>query len=730
MTAAALAPSEREAVADEAGLPVEDSLADCLLWITRHHGQERTLASLLSGQAADNPLRVPQAVAILRAAGFTADLVERAPEAILEQLLPAILLMRDGRACILAGRTAQGFELVWPSQDARRQVLDARSLREACSGHAIFAKPAPTVMAEDAETVPLTQGHWLWSTLWRYVPYYRSAMLAAMLSNVLMLATGLFSSVVFDRVIPHKAFVTLWTLAAGALLAIVFDLLARQIRSYLIDLAGKKADLALASKLFRQALAVRLEHRPASAGSFAHHVAQIELVRDFTASATLTALTDLPFVVLFVIVTFLIAGPLGWVLVLAIPLVLGLSWLTQRLLRHHMSNNIRQQAEMHGVLIEAIEGIEDVRASGAQGYFLKHHDRINAAATESALHSRALTAWANNFVMVSQQLVTVVLLVWGVHLADEGLVSGGAMVAAMMFSARAIAPLGAVVSLAARFQGARAALKELNRVMALPTEREAGRSYIPYPETKGALGLRDASFSYPPGRPGGHSPTVLKHVSLQIRPGDRVAILGRIGSGKSTMLRLLGGLYQPTEGMAEADGLDLRQIDPADFRLHVGLVSQEPRLFAGTLKDNILLGRPNARPAHFLEVLRLTGLDRMAAAHPMGLDLPVGEMGALLSGGQRQMVALARCLATEPSILLLDEPTSSMDAQAEMAFVQHLRGAVGVRTLVLVTHRPALLDLVDRVVVVDDGRVIADGPKAQVLAALAARQQQQQGAPA
>ncbi|MCW7541854.1 type I secretion system permease/ATPase [Aquabacterium sp. A7-Y] len=700
-----------------------DPLLQALVWLCRRHGQERTPQSLLHSVPADGRLRPEQAVQVLRDAGFNATVLERPLPQLLSLLMPAVLLMNNGEALVVTRRLAPErrgdetrYEVLLPGEnEATREVAEAELLSE-YSGHVLVAS-LPAGGVHSAHETTGAAGHWLWGTLRRFAPYYRSAMLAALLSNVLMLATGLFTSVVYDRVIPHQAFVTLWALAGGALLAVVFDLAARQLRSYLIDLAGKKADLALGAALFRQTLGLRLEHRPESAGAFAHHVTQIEVVRDFSASATVSALTDLPFIGLFVAMTWFVAGPLVLVLVLAIPLVLCLSWGVQSLLRRYVSANLKQHADLHGVLIEAVEGLEDLRAAGAQGHFLQRHEQANAAAAHTALQARALSSWVNNVAMVSQQLVTVAMLVWGVHLIADQQLTGGALIAAVMFGTRAIAPLGSVVSLASRYQGARAALRSLNELMAWPTEREPGKRYLPRPALEGRLGLHGVQFAYPKGTRA-HAPLVLKGVSLVIQPGERVAILGKIGSGKSTILRLLAGLYQPTEGLAEADGLDLRQIDPADFRAQVGFVSQEPRLFQGSLKDNILMGRPHADAERFIAVTRLTGLDRIAAAHPMGFDLPVGEMGGLLSGGQRQLVALARCLVTRPQVLLLDEPTSSMDAQAEAGFIHHLRTALDDRTLVVVTHRPALLSLVDRVVVVDNGRILADGPKAQVLAML------------
>jgi len=512
--------------------------------------------------------------------------------------------------------------------------------------------------------------------------------------------------------------VTLWSLAAGTSVAIFFDLLARQLRSHLIDQAGKKADLMLGNILFKQALSIRLEHKPASSGGFAHELAQIEIVRDFSTSATLSAVSDLPFVLLFIAMTFAVAGPLGWVLVITAPLVLGLSWLAQSVLGRAMSANLKQTTHLQGVMVEAVEGLEDVRAAGAQAHFLQRYEESNAAAAASALKTRAISSWVNNFAGVAQQLVTVVMLVWGVHLVHDGVISGGSLISAVMYAGRAIAPLTSVVGLATRYQGAKAALRMLNRIMSLPTDRQAERKYLPRTKVRGQVALREVSFSYPP-QGSEHTPTVLKDVNLNIMPGQRVAILGKMGSGKSTILRMLGGLYQPTEGMVEIDGIDLRQIDPIDFRSHVGFVAQEPRLFAGSLRDNILMGRAHADVRALMPIMQLTGLDKVASSHPMGLDMPVGEMGCLLSGGQRQLVALARCLITRPQVLLLDEPTSAMDAQAEASFVKHLKTVADNKTLVVVTHRPAILEVVDLIAVVEAGRVIAFGPKGQVMAALA-----------
>jgi len=724
-------PAAVDPLASLAEQPIGDPLLEALAWLTRHHGRARSTESLRAGAPVEGPLAPDQALRVMREAGYNAGLLRKSIDDINPLLLPAVLLLHEGDACVLVKRLEDGvegslaagrYEVVFAGPEAAACAATTAELEPEYSGFVLVVSPQEQSQAHtrNPREEPLlrpTEAHWLWGTLKRFVPYYRSAMLAALLSNVLMLVSGLVTSVIYDKVIPHQALVTLWTLAVGAGLALLFDLFARQLRSHLIDLAGRKADLIIGAKLFRQTLGVRMEHKPASAGSYAHYLAQVEVVRDFFTSATMSALTDLPFVLIFVAMTFVIGGPLGWVLVLAIPLIVGLSLLIQSSLRRAMRSNMTEMADLQGTLVEAIEGLEDLKTSGAEGRFLRRYETSTAIAAETALHARTMASWSNNIAMTLQQAINLVMLVWGVYLIQDGQITSGALLGAVMFAGRATMPLNSLVGLATRYQGARAAMLSLNQVMSAPTERQSERNYVPLNQISGRMALNDVGFAYPAQADGQAAPKVLRNVNLRVAEGERIAVLGRIGSGKSTILRLLAGLYQPTEGMVEVDGIDLRQVDPAEFRGRVGFVSQEPRLFHGTLRDNVLMGR-NIDAQRLVEVAKLTGLDRVVAQHPLGWDLQVGEMGGMLSGGQRQLVALARSLVSKPQILLMDEPTSSMDAQSEMAFLRQLRDAAGNCTLLVVTHRPAVLELVSRVIVVDAGRLVLDGPRDQVLAAL------------
>lgn len=703
-----------------------DPLLHALVWLTQYHGRPRSAASLRADGAADGALAPDQAVRLMRQAGYDAAMQRRPLAQINGLMLPAVLLLKGGDACLLVRPLAEGgdrFEVVFPGADAKAVEATLPELEGEYSGFCLLVSPAEVPRSQARAHHHLIQldttDHWLWGTLKRFMPYYRGAMLAALLSNVLMLGTGMVTAVIYDKVIPHQdALATLWTLVIGGALCVAFDLFAKHLRADLIDLAGRKADLIIGSRLFKHILSIRMEHRPASAGSCAHYMGQVETVRDFFASASMSVISDVPFIFVFVGMVFMVGGPLGWVVTLTVPIMLIGIIVLQRLVRRWVRTGMAEHAELQGNLVEALEGLEDVKTSGAAPQFQHRYEMSNAVAAESGHRMRSMHGLINHLSQSMYQVNTLVMLLVGVHLIRDGVITQGALIGSIMFSMRALTPLGALVGLVTRYQGARAAMQSLDLLMSKPTERVAGQQYVPLNQVSGRVGLNDVGFSYPPPVPDQAAPKVLNGVSLRIEAGERVAILGRIGSGKSTVLRLLGGLYQPTEGLVEVEGIDLRQVDPAEYRAHVGFVSQEPRLFHGSLRDNVLMGRGDVDAARLVEVSKLTGLDRLVASHPQGWDLQVGEMGALLSGGQRQLVALARALVNKPKILLMDEPTSSMDAQSEMSFLRQLKQASEGVTLVAVTHRPAVLELVNRVVVMDNGKVVLDGPRDKVLAAL------------
>jgi ATP-binding cassette subfamily C protein LapB len=703
-----------------------DSLLESVMWICGHYGFGKTSEALTAGLAKTGKLSPSLALDALSNAGLSAGLVERKLQLLPPHVMPMILLHKTSGSSVLLGRRkdpnpeAKGrllYQLVMPDVGSEPVEYNQEEMDAIFSGYAILVKPRAKVDTRAGEQTPEPAGHWLLKTLWRYRRYYASAAVGALLINVLGLASIFFTMNVYDRVVPNQAFVTLWSLAIGVGVAMCFEATARYVRGHLLDVAGKKADLVMGTLLFRQALSIQMEHKPASAGSFANQLREFESVRDFVTSATLSAISDLPFVFMFVAVIFAVGGPLGWIPLLMIPLIVIVSVIVQWPLARVMKENLREASLKQGVLIESVEGLETLKAVAGEGYMQKRWETFSAMAAGTAMKSRQLSTMATSFVAFLQQLQTVVLVVIGVYLIDAGELTQGALIGTVMLAGRVTAPLGQVMGLALRFQQAKAALHSLNGLMAMPIDRDPTREYLAKPSLTGQITLKEVCFSYPapPTQP---NPPVLKDIGLTIQPGERVAILGRIGSGKSTLLRLMARLYAPVSGQMFTDGLDVAQIDPADWRKAVGYVGQDARLFYGTLRQNIMIGRTDATTEEFLRVLRLTGLDQVASKHPLGINLPIGEGGQGLSGGQRQLVSLARSLLARPALLLLDEPTSAMDSQTEALFLEHLARATAGQTIVVVTHRPSLLSLVERIIVVDDGKVVADGPKQKILAAL------------
>lgn len=705
---------------------IDDTLLQSVRWLCGHFDRDRSLDALIAGLPKDVLLSPSLALASLTTAGINAGLVERSLWDIPQQIMPIILVRKGSGGCILLDRVrkknAEGkmtyfYQLVLPEMGNKAVEIEHTELSEWYSGFAIFARPAAKIDKRLEEELPLNQKHWLFSTLWRYRRYYRSAAIASILINVLSLASIFFTMNVYDRVIPNQAFVTLWSLAIGVTVAMLFESITRFIRAHLIDTAGKKADLIVGSALFRQAINVRMEHKPASSGTFANQLREFESLREFVSSATLAALADLPFVVMFVAVIFMISGPLGVVPLMMIPLIIILSVIIQWPLAKIMRENMKDSSLKQGLLIESIEGMETLKATNGQAHMQRRWEKFSALQANSGTKSKRYSTLATTSFTFLQQLQTVMLILIGVYLIDDGSLTMGGLIGTVMLAGRATGPLGQVIGLATRYQSSKSALTSLSKLMEMPTDRDSVHDYIANPELKGNFVLKDVDFSYPapPMQP---NPDIIKGLNMHINASERVAILGAIGSGKSTLLRLMARLYQPTKGQLFTDGLDVNQIDPADWRRHIGYVSQDARLFYGSLRENVMLGMPDATSQEFMRVLHLTGLDHVAARHPLGINLPVGENGCSLSGGQRHLVSLARTLLSRPQVLLLDEPTSAMDSQTEQVFLRHLQTATQGQTLVVVTHRPSLLELVNRIIVIDNGKVVLDGPKEHVLARL------------
>jgi ATP-binding cassette subfamily C protein LapB len=676
--------------------------------------------ALVAGLPLPEDGRLTPELAIRAAArvGLAARLLRRRIGAIDELALPAILLLDERGACVLVRREVDGRLLLLLPETGRGAVaVPPGEIAARYSGWALFARPEVGVEPRERELGPERSGHWFWSTVLRQWPVYGEVGLAAMLINLFALASPLFIMSVYDRVVPNNALETLWVLAIGVLIVFAFDFLLKVLRGYFVDTAGRVADVKLASRIFAQVLGLRMAARPASAGAFASQLREFESLRDFFTSATLTTLVDLPFIAFFVLIVWAVGGPVALVPAVAVPVVILAGLLIQIPLNRVVRRSFQEAAHKHGVLVEAINGVETVKSLGAEGRMQRAWERAVAAAATTANRSRLLSSITVNLAGLAANLVTVGVVIIGVYRIADGLMTIGGLIACSILAGRAMAPLGQVAQLLARLHQARAAYQTLDGVMRQPVERPEQVRFVHRPRLEGTIELRGVSFTYP-----GQKLAALRDVSFRIAAGERVALIGRIGSGKTTVEKLVLGLYEPDSGAVLVDGIDLRQIDPADLRRNIGAVLQDVILFAGTLRDNVTIGVPAADDAAMLRAAQLAGVDDFASRHPQGYDLDVGERGQALSGGQRQAVAIARALLGDPPILLLDEPTSAMDNGGESALKARLAEELAGRTLLLVTHRASLLSLVDRLIVLDGGRVVADGPKDQVLKALAAGQ--------
>lgn len=643
------------------------------------------------------------------AAGFDVALGPLALSELDRAVLPAVLLTQTG-ALVAEERQAGG----WAVHDPRlgpgtRSILSEGDLSQLYAGQAVLIRPRA-----GTDGGPVAEGHWFRSALAANRWSYLQVALAAAVANILGLTTSIFIMVVYDRVLPNEAMESLVALTVGVGIALGFDFAIRSLRAGFMDRAGQRADLSMGRAIFDRVLSIRLSARSGSTGATAAALREFETIRDFFTSASLAAIVDLPFILLFVAVIALIGGPLAIVPALAIPTVLLVALATQPFLSGLAERSFADGQSKQSVLVEALSGLETIKASRGEARMKTRWDRALAAQAEHGVRSRAVSQLALNATAFVQQVSQIGIVFFGVLLIIDGKLSMGALIASVILTGRALTPLAQIAQTLTRISQTRTAYRAIERMMQAETERPAGKRYLARDRLAGGVSLHKVSFSYP-----GASDGSLDDVSLEIAPGEKVAILGPIGSGKSTLARLMLGLYAPSSGSVRMDGTDIRQIDPDDLRRNIGSVLQDAWLFSGSLRDNITLGAPHASDAELLESARLAGVEDFAASRADGLDRMIGERGEGLSGGQRQSVALARALLGRPPVLLLDEPTSAMDAMTERAVIARLKDHLGERTLIVVTHRPSLLELVDRVIVMGQGRIVQDGPKAQVIGAAA-----------
>ena len=692
----------------------DDPLLDSLLSLCSLHQKSVSRAMLTAGlplpeQRLSAEL-LPRAAA---RAGLQGRWLRRALDKIPPLAMPALLLLKEGRSAILLGWDEQGQARIMLSESDGGEVhVSAEVLAEDYSGRVFFAQPQHKFDFKCGEMIPRATS-WFRDTLKRSRWLYIDAIAASLLINLIGLATPLFVMNVYDRVVPNQAEATLWVLAIGITGVFFFDLLLKTLRGLCLDLAGKKTDLIISATLFERIVGMAMKFRPARVGSFAQNIHEFQSLRDFLASLTLASVIDLPFTLLILAVIAMIGGHLVWIPVLAFPLVVLIGWALQRPLAETMQRTMALAGERQSSLIESLAGLDAVKVNNAESERQYLWEQTIGTLSRLELRARMLSSLAMNATLLVQQLAGVVVIVLGVYQIMAGNLSMGGLIACYMLTSRALGPLTQVSGLLTRYQQARVTLDSVNQMMELPQERHADERPLKRQSLQGAIEFRQLDFHYPD-----QQQAALVGINLSVRPGEKIGIIGRSGSGKSSLAKLIVGLYQADAGSLLVDGIDVRQLDVSDLRHNIGYVPQDIQLFSGTLRDNLVTGARYVEDELVLQAAELAGVHEFARLHPKGYELQVGERGQNLSGGQRQNVALARALLLDPPILLLDEPTSSMDNTGEERLKQRLSAVIGTKTLLLVTHRASMLSLVDRLIIVDRGQIIADGPKGSVMEAL------------
>ncbi|MDY0259787.1 MAG: type I secretion system permease/ATPase [Desulfovibrio sp.] len=634
-------------------------------------------------------------------------------------VLPCILLLTHDRSCVMTSIRDGKAEVIFPETSEAAQTVQLEDLKQEYSGYTLFAavEAAPD---DRAERLSIAHGkRWFWDVLRYYAPIYRHVALASVVINLIAVGSPLFVMNVYDRVVPNNAIETLWVLAIGIIIIYMFNFLLSSLRTHFVDVAGRNADIVLSSSLVEKVLSMRMDAKPESTGALVNNLREFEQLREFFSSSSLLACIDLPFLVIFLLLTGFIGGPLVFLPIAAMPLMLGLGLLLQQRSRRSAEASYKQNMQKNALLVEIVGGLETLKSCMAESRMQKLWESVVGLSAQSNSEARKYNNLAVTVSMLITQLVTVAMIVWGVYRISEGLMTMGALIGCNILVGRTMAPLLQMASLLTRLQNSHVTLKALDMLMLLPSENQVEKTCMDFGMLRPSFTMESVSFAYP------HQERLaLERVSLRIEPGERVGIIGPMGSGKSTLSKLLIGLYQPKEGAVKFGDVDIRQIPSTDLRGRIGVLPQDVVLFYGSIRDNIALGDPTINDHLILRAAALAGVTDFLRNNPAGFAAQVGEQGRALSGGQRQAVALARALVRDPEVLLLDEPTSNMDTDSELMLQKRLFSVMQDRTVVLVTHRLSMLRIVERLIVMENGQIKMDGPRDAVLQSLRDRSKQ------
>jgi len=703
-----------------------DPLLECLVIFAKIHNRPISVEALISGlpvkPGADGPelfsIDSPKGLfsRVASRAGFASRLIHRELGQLSRLLLPCILVLRNGNACILESidRKNKRAKVIFPEIGEGEEWLELDQLKQEYLGYAFllkkeFQQDASSKTAASADS----SGHWFWGTLAKSRDIFASVLLSSILINLFILATPMFTMNVYDKVVPNDAIATLWVLAAGIVTVYIFDTLLRFVRTYLLEIAGKKSDVIMSSIIFSQVLNLKMDQWPPSIGAFASQLREFESIRNFFTASTMATLVDLPFAIIFLLVIYYIGGPMIAVPLIIIALLMLYSFILIRPLKESVEATYEANANKNAHLIETLRTIKTVKTLGTTNYAQWVWEESSGTIANRSMRARILSSSITVVTNLMVQFNTIGLIVFGIYRIGDLELSLGGLIAIVMLASRAVAPMGQIAALITSFEQTKTAFNSLDELMQKAIERPEGKSYVRRPGFEGAIQFRDLDFSYPDA-----PKKSLSGINIKVKAGEHVGIIGKVGSGKTTLMKLIIGLYQGSAGSIAIDDIDINQIDPADLRKNIGYLSQDIELLRGTIRENIAYKDLHVNDEKLIQAAGVSGVDLFVNQLPQGFDTQVGEDGGFLSGGQRQAIALGRAVLLNEPILILDEPTNSFDNTTESIVKKRLHEYTRDRTLLLVTHKAPMLELVERLIVMDGGRIVMDGPKEEVLNAL------------
>jgi ATP-binding cassette subfamily C protein LapB len=623
-----------------------------------------------------------------------------------------IILLSNQGSCIVDSfnEDRTQVKIIMPTEEPVEQWVDIEDLQDEYIGYAFMLKKEFEYADNNARTLHLNQKHWFWSTIKLSAGIYKDVLYASLLINLFVLASPLFTMNVYDRVIPNNAIETLWVFAIGVSVVYIIDTFTKFTRTYLLEVAAKKSDIIMSSIIFEKVMDLKMANHPASVGSFASNLKDFDNIRSFLTNATMTAIIDLPFTFIFLAVIFYIGGSIVLIPIITILLILAYALFIKKPLRASIESTHEANAKKSSILIESLNNIETLKTLGTLNQVQWKWEESTGEIAAKSLKARMLSASIPTVTQLLIQLNTVMIIIFGVYLIQEFELSMGGLIAVVILTGRTLAPMGQVASLMTNYEDTKTSYETLNDIIMQPSERPDGKKFLQCPEFTGHIEFVDVTFSYP-----GTNVPVLKNASFTIHPKENVAIIGRIGSGKSTIQKLILGLYEPDSGQILVDGIDINQIDPADLRKHIGYVSQDIMLFRGTVKENITFRATHATDGSMIRAAQISGASEFIRKHPKGYEMPIGERGLGLSGGQRQSIGIARAFLLDAPIMLLDEPSNAMDQITEANLLKNLKKALEEKTSLIVTQKMTLLQIVERVIVIDNGKIVIDAPKEEAI---------------